>query len=101
MRRIHPHLFPSPDALKQVVVAQPERHRTESADASWGDKAVAYLRERGPARSDEICKAIGLESESGIAPFIRARLKHGQIVRDGRCYALAGESKQSKLDKNA
>lgn len=100
MRRIHPHLFPSPNALKQSVAAQPERPRAEPTDASWGDKAVAYLRERGPARSDEICKAIGLESEAGIAPFIRARLKHGQIVRDGRCYALAGDDKQSNYGKS-
>ena len=101
MRRIHPHLFPSPDALKQAVIEQPTRPRSEPADESWGDKAVAYLRERGPARSDEICKAIGLESESGIAPFIRARLKHGQIIRDGRLYALAGDSDILKSGKSA
>jgi hypothetical protein len=100
MRPIHQHLFPSPDALKQPVVEQ-QRFRAEPADASWGDKAVAFLRERGPARSDEICKAIGLESESGIAPFIRARLKHGQIVRDGRRYALAGDPKLSNSGKSA
>lgn len=100
MRPIHQHLFPSPDALKQTVVER-HRKRAEPADASWGDKAVEYLRERGPARSDEICKAIGLESDSGIAPFIKARLKHGQIIRDGRRYALAGDPKLSKSGSSA
>lgn len=101
MRRIHPHLFPIKDALTQSVAAEPARRRATPENASWGDKVVAYLRERGPARSDEICKAIGLESVSGVTPFIRARLKHGQIVRDGRRFALAGDEKQSKSGKCA
>jgi hypothetical protein len=84
-----------------TVVKRSKRPRVETNPTSWGDKAAAFLRTNGPARSEEICKAIGLDSPGGIAPFIKARLKHGQIVHVGREYALADGVKRPKSDDRA
>jgi hypothetical protein len=104
--RLHPNLFPGVEGVKPVVAApakaavvkRSKRARVKTDPTSWGDKAVAFLRANGPARSGEICKAIGLDAPSGIAPFIKARLKHGQIVHIGRGYALADGVKRQKSD---
>lgn len=107
--RLHPNMFPSA-AGATTVVAPPVKTtaakrtkppRVVAEPTSWGDKAAAFLRTNGPARSEEICKAIGLESSRGIAPFIKARLKNGQIVRDGYRYALADGVKRPKSDDRA
>jgi hypothetical protein len=103
---LHPNLFPNVAGVKPVVAApaktdvikRPKRPRAKPESTSWGDKVADFLRTNGPARSDEICNAIGLDSAVGIAPFIKARVKHGQIVRDGYRYALADGVKRPKSD---
>ncbi|OTP79449.1 hypothetical protein [Caballeronia sordidicola] len=57
----------------------------------YGLRVTRYLRENGPARSVVICKAIGINPASGVAPYIKAWIASGRIVkfRDGR-YAIAG-----------
>jgi hypothetical protein len=102
--RLHPNLFPGVEGVKPVVAApaktavvkRSKHPRVKTDPTSWADKTVAFLRGNGPARSEEICKAIGLDSSGGIAPFIKARLKHGQIVHVGGKYALADSSKRPK-----
>ena len=54
-------------------------------------RVTRYLRENGPARSVVICRAIGINPATGVAPYIKAWIASGRIVkfRDGR-YAIAG-----------
>lgn len=61
------------------------------------DQVIAFLREKGPSTSGQICKGVGLASSAGIAPYVAAALKDGRIARvDGKYCVGVGSDVGSK-----
>lgn len=80
-------------AVGTAPAAEPKApEKSKEPRLSHSEKAIAHLRANGPSTAAELSAALGITSRGGITPFIGPALKHGDIVRDGRHYALPGQA---------
>lgn len=68
----------------------------EAAESSrkptHSDRAIAFLRENGPASARQLCAHLGVDGKAGVTPFITGAMRAGEIRREGKLYLLRDQT---------
>lgn len=72
----------------ETEVTKSDTAAPKSETKTRAEQAIAFLREKGPLSSKDLCEAMGIDPHVGISPYVAQAVKNGSIRRDNGRYFL-------------